>query len=149
MQVNMLNSSLLFLTCALPTLVFFIYTSLRTRLRHHQYARLHGCQPYPRLPQWDQFFGLDLLVADIAAAKNRLLLSEALSKYNQLGSTWSFILMGHTSIATIDPENLKAILASQFDDFSVGGRADLLGRLVGRGIFTNDGKEWEHSRVCK
>ena len=55
--------------------------------------------------------------------------------------------MGNTVYNTMDPENIKAILATKFEDFGVGPRLDFFGPLLGNGIFTSDGPHWERSRV--
>ena len=39
-------------------------------------------------------------------------------------------------IETKDPENIKAVLATQFNDFSLGTRHGFLYSLLGDGIFT-------------
>ncbi|CAI5760176.1 unnamed protein product [Candida verbasci] len=49
-------------------------------------------------------------------------------------------------IMTRDPENIKAILATQFNDFSLGTRHAHFQPLLGDGIFTLDGAGWKHSR---
>nr|P16141.4 RecName: Full=Cytochrome P450 52A4; AltName: Full=Alkane-inducible P450-ALK3-A; AltName: Full=CYPLIIA4; AltName: Full=Cytochrome P450-CM2 [Candida maltosa]CAA39367.1 n-alkane inducible cytochrome P-450 [Candida maltosa] len=56
-------------------------------------------------------------------------------------------IMGLNIIETTDPENVKAILATQFNDFSLGTRHDFLYSLLGDGIFTLDGAGWKHSRA--
>lgn len=48
---------------------------------------------------------------------------------------------------TCDPENLKAILATQFEDFDLGERHKHMLPLLGDGIFTLDGAGWYHSRL--
>lgn len=48
---------------------------------------------------------------------------------------------------TSDPENLKAILATQFEDFNLGDRYKQMYPLLGDGIFTLDGGGWYHSRL--
>ncbi|EMG50086.1 Cytochrome P450 52A9 [Candida maltosa Xu316] len=50
-------------------------------------------------------------------------------------------------LVTKDPENIKAILATQFEDFSLGKRLDFFKPLLGYGIFTLDGEGWKHSRA--
>ena len=46
-------------------------------------------------------------------------------------------------VATIEPENLKCVLASDFRNYSLSKeRKQLLGPLLGDGIFTTDGEEW-------
>lgn len=61
--------------------------------------------------------------------------------------TWSSTAMGRVFVNTIDPENIKAILATNFNDFGLGHRLHTFGPLLGSGIFTTDGTHWEHSRV--
>ena len=63
------------------------------------------------------------------------------------GPTYSSITLGLKFFHTIDPENVKAILATNFSDFGLGVRYKTFGPLLGRGIFTSDGAAWEHSRV--
>ena len=47
---------------------------------------------------------------------------------------------------TKDPENIKAILATQFSDFSLGTRHPQFKPLLGDGIFTLDNQGWKDSR---
>lgn len=48
-----------------------------------------------------------------------------------------------TVVATVEPENLKCVLASDFGSYSLGdGRKKLMRPVFGEGIFTTDGKEW-------
>ncbi|KAL8807777.1 MAG: hypothetical protein Q9200_004532 [Gallowayella weberi] len=55
--------------------------------------------------------------------------------------------MGVNSIYTIDPENVKTVLALKFQDYRLGQRReDAFVPLLGKGIFTSDGEFWEHSR---
>jgi hypothetical protein len=56
-------------------------------------------------------------------------------------------MLGRTFFNTIDPELVKAVLATNFKDFGLGDRHRPFGPLLGRGIFTSDGAQWEHSRV--
>ncbi|KGR04276.1 cytochrome P450 52A4 [Candida albicans L26] len=55
-------------------------------------------------------------------------------------------IFGMHLIETKDPENIKAVLATQFNDFSLGTRHGFLYSLLGDGIFTLDGAGWKHSR---
>lgn len=50
-------------------------------------------------------------------------------------------------VITRDPENIKAILATQFHDFCLGKRRPQFAPLLGDGIFTLDGVGWKHSRA--
>ncbi|CCG24420.1 hypothetical protein CORT_0F01930 [Candida orthopsilosis Co 90-125] len=50
-------------------------------------------------------------------------------------------------VLTVDPENIKAVLATQFNDFSLGTRHAHFAPLLGDGIFTLDGNGWKDSRA--
>ena len=57
-------------------------------------------------------------------------------------------LMGERFLLTADPNNIRAVFATQFKDFATGdNRAGAFGYLVGKCIFTTDGPFWEHSRT--
>ena len=52
-----------------------------------------------------------------------------------------------TTILTIEPENVKTILATKFGDYSLGkGRLKAFQPVFGHGIFDLDGAAWERSR---
>lgn len=54
---------------------------------------------------------------------------------------------GRFMFYTCEPENLKAIMATQFNDFELGQRLAPFFPLLGEGIFTLDGAGWSHSRA--
>jgi cytochrome P450 len=56
-------------------------------------------------------------------------------------------ILGKRAIATRDPENIKAMLGTQFNDFALGDRHYQFLPLLGDGIFTLDGAGWKHSRT--
>ena len=46
-------------------------------------------------------------------------------------------------VATVEPENLKCVLSTDFRSYSLGdNRKKLMRPVLGEGIFTTDGKEW-------
>lgn len=47
---------------------------------------------------------------------------------------------------TSEPENIKAMLATKFEDWALGNRMPAVGPLLGGGVFTNDGDHWKVSR---
>ena len=54
---------------------------------------------------------------------------------------------GAKALLTVEPANLQAMLATQFEDFSVGHRRyNTFKPLVGHSIFSSDGAFWAHSR---
>lgn len=54
---------------------------------------------------------------------------------------------GGKMFVTTDPENLKALLATQFNDFELGIRHSHFKPLLGDGIFTLDNDGWKHLRA--
>ena len=62
--------------------------------------------------------------------------------------TCRFNNMGDDLILTRDPENLKAICASQVNDYDLGpDRMAILEPLIGTGVLNNAGEAWKHSRA--
>jgi hypothetical protein len=79
--------------------------------------------------------------------KAKQLLPSGVRRFEGVGDTYSIVSMGEKLWVTREPENVKAILATNFKDFGIGQRFRALGALLGQGIFTSDGELWEHSRV--
>lgn len=73
---------------------------------------------------------------------------EGLDRFVKMGvDTFSLDVMGKRTIFTRDPENIKAVLGTQFNDFCLGMRRPQFAPLLGDGIFTLDGAGWKHSRA--
>ncbi|CAG8393327.1 unnamed protein product [Penicillium salamii] len=62
------------------------------------------------------------------------------------GTTYQQELLSKQLILTIEPENIKAVLATQFKDFCLGTRRGQFYPLMGDGVFTLDGAGWTHAR---
>jgi cytochrome P450 len=63
-------------------------------------------------------------------------------------STFKNYTMFQYTYFTSDPKNIQALLATQFNDFGLGpARIGNMSATLGSGIFTQDGKPWEHSRA--
>ena len=69
------------------------------------------------------------------------------STFQRFGNTVADKRLGRSVIITCEPENVKAIVAQQFQDFTVGHRIHAQGPLLGHGIFTSDGERWARSRA--
>ncbi|KAM5354414.1 hypothetical protein ACJ41O_001063 [Fusarium nematophilum] len=65
---------------------------------------------------------------------------------DESGTAFEQNLLGARSIDTIDPENIEAILSTNFNDYSLGLRSPTFKTLLGRGISTQDGTAWRFSR---
>jgi hypothetical protein len=127
----------------------FIAKKIATYVAAARFKKEHGCKPEYKIPQFERIIGYDLYRIQANASKEKRILEVGYKRYLDNGVTWSAAMMGHTFFNTIDPENIKAILATNFSDFGIGQRLDAFGALLGRGIFTSDGPQWEHSRVSR
>ncbi|KAI5892277.1 cytochrome P450 [Schizophyllum commune H4-8] len=57
-------------------------------------------------------------------------------------------ILGDARIITLEPEHVKAILATQFEEFEKGHVQRQLGRsLLGQGVFNSDGDMWKFHRT--
>ncbi|KAA8916610.1 hypothetical protein TRICI_001236 [Trichomonascus ciferrii] len=61
--------------------------------------------------------------------------------------TYRAQVVGGVLMTTIEPENIKALLATQFKEFDLGTRHSEFRPLLGDGIFTLSGDGWYHSRA--
>jgi len=130
---------------------FILYKVVSNTLASRYYAaeaqRL-GCKPPPKQENnWP--FGVDrvrnLMRADVA----RIFPDFLVQRFKEMGvNTFEFSMLGTQGYLTADPKNIQAILATQFNDFCLGpNRRNAFMPLLGNGIFTQDGKPWEHSRA--
>lgn len=117
------------------------------RRRRAEATRLYGCQPTRRVSSLDPFLGMDTFVgiqkADAAGRR-----SEAYrALHKNYGQTFLVKMLGVDSLQTSQPENIQAICTSTFNDFGVRPIRGTIGApFLGRGIFTEDGEFWKHSR---
>ncbi|SGZ54679.1 CIC11C00000000800 [Sungouiella intermedia] len=89
-------------------------------------------------------------LADIIKSRKENRLVEYLQDIFQEGTplkTFNGYVAGSSIFTTKDPENVKALLATQFNDFALGTRHDAMNVTLGDGIFTLDGNGWRHSRA--
>ncbi|CAH2354609.1 cytochrome P450 52A12 [[Candida] railenensis] len=121
--------------------------------------RRAGCKPI-FVDGSERFFGFEFLFKALRMQKNGTLIDYITDKFNKsylesteegkdvnIGGTATFRVAGMPIISTRDPENIKAILGTQFNDFSLGIRHAQFAPLLGDGIFTLDGNGWKHSRA--
>ncbi|ROW15278.1 hypothetical protein VPNG_03003 [Cytospora leucostoma] len=105
-------------------------------------------------------FGLDMLAQALKYARAMNILQFFVDVVEQNGTTFEQVLLGARGIDTIDPENIEAVLSTNFDvklmrisgspevftDYGLGLRAVHFQPLLGSGIFTQDGSLWKRSR---
>jgi cytochrome P450 len=134
-----------------PLLVFTVFVSVllycvhlfHEHRRHRRQAAQWKCQKAPSMPV-KLPLGLDLLwrLSKWDANYKLPMLTVQFFKEMQV-PTWEQSFLGVTALVTLDPQNVQAILATQFNHFELGAvRRGTFSPLLGNGIFTTDGKEW-------
>ena len=129
-------------------LVYLLIQYLKTEARRRKLISTHGCKPPIRFPVWDPLLGIDVIYKTVKAHSDKTMLSTMRARHAHYGMTYSSRMATISSISTIEPENLKAILSTYFKDFHVGlPRRRAFGPVVANSILIADGVEWEHSRA--
>lgn len=131
-------------------ILYLLVQAIITSHRRYLISRKHGCKPVPSYPHKDPIFGLDVFLANLKLSNTGGFLDDVKRKFEKVigGYTFTQLLLGQRMILTAEPENIKAILATQFKDFQLPPRRKVAFQPVfGHGIFTTDGKEWETSRA--
>ncbi|RFU28179.1 hypothetical protein B7463_g8167, partial [Scytalidium lignicola] len=138
----------LWIVASVTVTLYFIFTSLLTSQRRKKLAEEWGCRPlYVRPNKWPG--GIEFLWELYQADKNDQVPDELAKMFLESPSeTWEVQLWGTPQLFTNNPKNIQAMLGTQFEDFGVGDqrRRGFL-PMLGDGIFTQDGKAWEHSRA--
>lgn len=123
--------------------VYFLQR-LWIEISHRRQAIALGCKPAYRRPG-KLPLGIDHVYRDLSTMRTYDYLNDEIAVYNEIGcpSTWRQSNLGTWFHFTSDPDNIKAILATQFKDFTLGPlRFNVFEPMLGRGIFTSDGDDW-------
>ncbi|KAK9355479.1 cytochrome P450 [Lipomyces doorenjongii] len=93
------------------------------------------------------FFGIRRFLSLTRSLRAHKLMEHMVDDFRKYGNTFGTTTLGRHNPWTIDPENIKAMLATKFNDFGLGTRPDAFHPLLGEGIFTLDDEGWAHSRA--
>lgn len=132
---------------ALILLPFF--NALRKRHHYLNGTRLNGCQPAAVYPHRDPILGIDFLRTSVKALREYRLLElwDAVLAAHR-GTCW-YNAVGRWMLLTSEPDNIKAILSTHFDDWpmkSLRQKVSVL-TLGPYAIFSVNGPEWHHARA--
>ncbi len=130
-------------------LFFRLLGKIKRALQVRRLAAAQGCGPAVRWKTYDPIFSLDLLWTVYKDYSAHRFLEATTNRFAKLQSnTIRFsALWGPPTISTIEPDNLKCILATKFKDFNIDHyRKEALKAILGEGIFASDGETWQHSR---
>ncbi len=94
-----------------------------------------------------QLLGIRSLLKDYQDLRHHRFLEATQEQFNHNGNTYRTKMMGADSIFTIDPDNIRTLLAVKFDHYSVGRRrGDAFIPYMGHSIISADGEAWARSR---
>lgn len=132
------------MAAALVTIALVI---IRRFFIRRQFSRRYGCQPVARSFNKDPFLGLDTIPATIRVLRQHKVLEASCERFRIYGNTFAVKELLHHLILTVEPQNIKAVLSTNFKDYSIGHRLQAFSPLLGTGIFDTDGDHWASSRA--
>ncbi|KAF2689735.1 putative P450 monooxygenase [Lentithecium fluviatile CBS 122367] len=125
-----------------------IYWEATTGSRQRAIAKQHGCLPPKRRPGGGPCLGIGYLFENLKAFReHRICQAWTQLLRDENVHTMDISLLGQTILLTDDPENVKTMLTTDFNNWSLGSeRIKMMTAFLGNGIFTNEGAAWKHSR---
>jgi hypothetical protein len=136
-------------------LLYKLISSFLTSRKHARAAHSLGCE-LPERTQCLDPFGLESIYHVLRANREKRFpqyLKQRTDLHNaregRVVTTWARTLLGHRNFHTMDPENVKALLATQFKDFGLGeARIKAFYPLFGRGIVSAAQTRVAFSNTC-
>lgn len=125
--------------------LYSLVKSVISKTQDRRKARALGC--FPPHDVRNPWFGIPAYLEVVESARQFKPIDYAMRLHARGGNTFQQTVLGTRLISTFEPENVKAVLATQFNDFALGTRNKVFGPLLGDGIFTLDGSGWSHSRA--
>lgn len=129
-----------------------LYYEMTTGARRRRLIRDNGCEDvylYPHKGIMGKLYGVDVIREMVRSGKEgRMHEASRIRNWSNGRKTLKFNLAGRRVISTIEPEIVKTILSTKFQDYSLGERRkEVFIPIFGHGIFSTDGASWERSRA--
>ncbi|EED16091.1 cytochrome P450 alkane hydroxylase, putative [Talaromyces stipitatus ATCC 10500] len=135
----------LFLGFIATSIAYSILSSIYKNIKNRRNAAARRCQPPNKIPTG--LLGISRYREIIKYASEYRSLDLMEKTHHEGGNTFEQVVLGTKTIVTIEPDNIKALLATQFNDFGLGRRRNVFSPFLGDGIFTLDDAGWSHSRA--
>ena len=127
--------------------IYLLYALYHLTNRLVLQRRLNAHWPKVSSPWWSPF-GLDWIYEIISYSSRFENLELCRIKHEKHGLTPLSYVLGQNFLTTNDPENVKAVLATQFQDFGKGPNFHAIWfDFLGNSIFNSDGEVWAHNRA--
>lgn len=140
------------LACLLLYTLYYVRWQLTVGASRRRLIKEHGCKPIASQPGLNDFpnsvFGWSLFRISTTAYRNRKFLQTTRDRFKRSNArTLNLQVLHRNFVMTIEPENLKAVMANNFKNFNLAdNRKATFIPLLGEGIFTTDGPAWHRSR---
>ena len=131
--------------------LYYIFWKLTVGASRRAMIKKYDCKPLKGSADLNSFpnnfIGLKTIRETIKASKEHRLMDNTKNQFSTNGNTYQKRQMFTSFVQTIDPENLKTIMAVNFKDWELSTRRkNTFIPLLGHGIFTTDGAAWHRSR---
>ena len=131
--------------------IYYIHWQFTVAANRRRLIREHGCKPIKLHPglnsPLERLLGISNFRTTRQAFKEHKMLEVMYERFQRYGNTWTITALGVQVYMTVEPENVKTVLATNFRDWNLTDRRKrAFLPLLGHGIFTTDGPAWQHSR---
>ena len=131
--------------------LYYLHWELTIGASRRAMIKQHGCKPMKNFPDLNSFpnniIGIKELTRSLKAAKEHRLLAHNRSRFTDNANNTHVKILFTDLMQTLEPENLKTIMALDFKKWGLGNRRKgAFLPLLGHGIFTTDGAAWHNSR---
>lgn len=128
-----------------------IYYELTIGAKRRAIIKEHDCKPiyhWPHTGILGKLLGLDIIRLQLRDDKVGRSFEGMRHRFFTDRNTLQARSMGLNVIHTVEPEIVKTILSTKFDDFALSQRRiKAIGPSLGTGIFASNGHAWERSRA--
>ena len=131
--------------------LYYIHWELTIGASRRAMIKQHGCKPIKHSPELNSFpeniIGIKSVMRSLKVAKEHRLMAYNRARHMRNGNNTHLKIFFTELVQTLEPENLKTILALDFKKWGLGSRRRAaFVPLLGHGIFTTDGAAWHNSR---
>ncbi|KAG9500240.1 hypothetical protein J7337_008713 [Fusarium musae] len=122
---------------------------LETYLRRWRLAQAQGCKEATRkVAVKDPIVGFDFLYKIFFEKSPERYLDSTWQAFKEMGTTYIEKRWSWQCVYTCDPQNIKHILATAYNDFDLPEfRTSVIGHIFGQGIFVLSGHPWKQARA--
>ncbi len=125
----------------------FIYHKWSAYTTFQKAVTQHGCQRPRKYPHLDPIWGYDLYCERAEATQRGQLMKLYMRHFHLHGKTFEERFFNTKIINTMEAANIQQVAALSFQDWGKSSsRNAAVSPFLGRGIFSEDGAFWKHSR---